>query len=158
MEGNMKWHYGRVARRELDNQLKALRPIAPLRPPKGWVRAIRDSLGMSSAQLGARLGVTSPSVVELEQREASGSISLATLRRAAEALDCTVVYALVPNRTLEETVREQARKVAAKRLSQVSHTMELEAQGINAEDKQAQYEELVESLVRENPRAIWAER
>lgn len=113
---------------------------------------------MSSTQLGARLGITSPSIIELEQREASGSISMSSLLKAAEALDCTLVYALVPNSTLEETFSDQARKVAARRFHQVSHTMELEAQGLNAEDRKAQYEELVETLVRENPRAIWAER
>lgn len=149
----------RTARRQLDSQLQRLKLALPLlRPPKGWIRAIRDSLGMSGAQLGARLGISAPSVAALEQREVSGTVSLATLGKAAKALNCTLVYALVPNDTLEETLRRQAKKAAAKKLSHVSHTMELEAQGLTSEDSKAQYEELVEDLIRENPRAIWTER
>ena len=76
-------------------------------PVRGWIKAIREALGMTTAQLAKRLGVRQPSVVALEQSEARGTIELATLRRVAEALDCTLVYALIPNKPLEATIREQ---------------------------------------------------
>ena len=44
------------------------------------------------------------------------------------------VYALVPRSSLEETVKTQARLVAAERLKRVAHTMLLEAQGLSAEE------------------------
>src|ERR1700732_1529739 len=99
--------------RHLDKRFAALRPLVKSAgPPKGWLRAIRDALGMTTAQFGRRLGVSQPRIVELEQSEVSGGVTLHTLQRAAEALGCRLVYALVPDRPLAETVREQAELVA----------------------------------------------
>lgn len=119
----------RRARQRLDERLLALRPADRFAPPaKGWVRAIRDALGMTRVQLAARMKVRPQTVEALEKSEASGAIQLATLRRAAEALDCTLVHVLVPNRPLEETVNERARAIAVRDLARVAHTMKLEAQ------------------------------
>src|SRR5271154_4280249 len=99
--------------RHLDNRFTSLRPLAKsARPPKGWLRAIRNALGMTTAQFARRLGVSQPRIVELEQSEASGSVTLNTLQRAAGALGCRLVYVLVPERPLAETVHEQAAKLA----------------------------------------------
>src|ERR671914_403124 len=92
-------------------------------PVRGWIKAIREALGMTTAQLARRMGIRQPSVVALEQSEVKGTIELATLRRAAEALDCTLVYALIPNKPLEATVRERARAFARRRLRPVEHSM-----------------------------------
>src|SRR6202162_2401094 len=95
--------------RHLDRRFATLRPLAKSqRPPKGWLRAIRDALGMTTAQLGRRLGVSQPRIVELEQSEVSGKVTLNSLQRAAEALGCRFVYALVPDKRLAEIVRERA--------------------------------------------------
>ncbi len=103
----------------LDAQLAALPPPAGLAPPiRGWIKAIREALGMTSAQFAARLGVKQPSVVAIEQSEARGTIQLDTLRRAATALDCTLVYALVPRTHLEAIVRDRARELARKHLAE----------------------------------------
>src|SRR3546814_5831719 len=109
------------ARARLDDRLRSLRPTQRYAvPPRGWLRAIRDALGMSGRQLGKRLGITPQSVAELERSETLGTIQLKTLRRAAEALDCTLVYALVPNASLAATVEARARKVALRDLARVS--------------------------------------
>src|ERR1700727_1657557 len=92
-------------------------------PVKGWIKGIREALGMSTAQLAARLKIKQPSLVTLEQSEAKGSIELATLRRVAEALDCTLVYALVPNKPLETMVRGRARAFTRKRRSDVCEAL-----------------------------------
>ena len=103
--------------RHLDKRFAALRPLARSnRPPKGWLRAIRDAFGMTSAQFAQRLGVSQPRISELEQSEANGSVTLNTLQRAAEALGCRFVYALVPDRPLAETVRERADLIAERHL------------------------------------------
>ena len=95
------------SRRRLDERFKEIgsseRYAAPVH---GWVKAIRQALGMTTAQLARRMGIRQPSVVALEQSEVRGTIELATLRRAAEALDCTLVYVLIPNKPLDATVRE----------------------------------------------------
>ena len=117
-----------LQRQQLDATRGAdtLRMMAP--PKRGWVRAIRMSLGMTSAQLGRRLGMSAQGAADLERREGDGTITLASLRKAADALDCDVLVALVPRTSLEETINAQARRKAAAERGRVMHTMSLEAQ------------------------------
>lgn len=145
------------ARERLDDRLQGLKPVARFHaPPKGWVRAIRDALGMTGVQLARRLAVRPQSVETLEQSEQSGSIQLKTLRRAAEALDCTLVYALVPNDSLEGAIRGRARKIAMRELGRVAHTMRLEAQ----ETADGNTDERIEAYIRDNvkERDLWNDR
>ena len=141
------------ARRGLDEKLTTLQPVDRYRPPaKGWIRALRDSLGLSSAQLGKRLGVRSQSVDDLEKSEAAGTISLATLRRAGQAMDCTLVYALVPNTSLDAMVQRQAESLARAAISRVSHSMALEDQNVSA-SLQQQIDDYIEDHISE--RDLW---
>jgi len=145
------------ARQRLDERLRLLKPEDRFRPPpRGWVRAIRDALGMTGVQFARRLEIKPQSVDALEQSEASGSIQLRTLRRAAEALDCTLVYALVPNDSLENSVRERARKIALRDLGRVAHTMKLEAQ----ETADGATDERIHAYIRDNvkERDLWDDR
>jgi predicted DNA-binding mobile mystery protein A len=121
-------------------------------PVRGWIKAVRTALGMTTAQLAKRLGVKQPSVVALEQSEAKGTIELATLRRVAEALDCTLVYALVPNKPLETTVRDRARLFAQRRRGPVEHSMLLEDQAVTAKNAEKRLDEIVRET---NPRLFW---
>jgi predicted DNA-binding mobile mystery protein A len=144
------------ARQRLDERLLALKPEDRFRtPPKGWVRAIRDALGMTGVQFAKRLGIRPQSVEALEKSEANESIQLKTLRRAAEALDCTLVYALVPNTSLEGAVRERARKIAKRDLDRVAHTMKLEAQGTGDANLEARIEAYIRDVLKE--RDLWNE-
>ena len=85
------------ARNQIDKRLNALRNADGLStPPRGWIKAIREALGMTSTQLGRRLRVRQPTVFGYEKAEASKSITLESLERVANALDCRLVYVLVP--------------------------------------------------------------
>lgn len=145
-----------VGRRSLDRILLPYRQAATSRPPKGWIRAIRDALGMTAEQLGERMHITQPSVQRLELSEAEGAIQLNTLRRAAEALGCEVVYALVPRKTLRETYEEAAKAVATRELGRVSHSMALEGQAVEDEDEDEQLRRYIAEEL--DPREIWARR
>lgn len=127
-----KWERAAQARRVLDRRF-ASGLVADLRTPPtgGWVRAVRTALAMSQADLAKQLGVSAPAVADLERAEGSGGLTLRRLERVAEELDCTLVYALVPNATLEDAVQRRARTVAAASVGYVGRTMELEAQGID---------------------------
>jgi predicted DNA-binding mobile mystery protein A len=150
----MKKHHLRRARQRLDERLAPLQPGDRFQPPpKGWVRAIRDALGMTGVQFARKLGIRPQSVDALERSEANGAIQLKTLRRAAEALDCTLVYALVPNATLEGAVRERARDIAMRDLGRVAHTMKLEAQDTGTADLDARIEAYIRDVLRE--RDLW---
>ncbi len=145
-----------LARRHLDAKLATLRPTALFaRPQTGWIRTIRQSLGMNAAQLAARMRVSQPRITMLEHGEAAGAINLKTLQRAAEALNCTLVYALVPNEPLEQMVRERARHVAAEHLAAAEHTMLLEDQRVPAEVGEEQLAETTDALVKNGSHALW---
>jgi predicted DNA-binding mobile mystery protein A len=141
-----------LARKALDERLSAWRTVTAA-PPRGWIRAIRESLRMSSADLAARLGTSKQAVSQMERSEADGSIRLETLRRAAGALNCRLVYALVPNEPLEETVDRRAHEVAANELGRVHHTMLLEDQAVEPAPDDALVDELAEDL--KNSRRLW---
>ena len=116
----------RTARRRLDQRLVGL--DLGQRPPRGWVRAIREALGMTTAELAQRMGLTQSRVSQIERSEELGSIRLDTLERAARALNCQVRYVFVPNEPLEEMVQRQARLRAQAEVDAVAHTMALEDQ------------------------------
>ena len=143
-----------LARRRLDERLKTFAGLgAP--PPMGWVRALRDALGLTGAQLARRLGIRPASLSELEKNEAKGAITLATLRRAAEALDCTFVYALVPRQSLEAMVKEAAKSAAEKELAASFHTMALEGQDLRAADKREIVEERATEIAKAGGKRLW---
>jgi predicted DNA-binding mobile mystery protein A len=139
----------------LDQRLAAWRDVPAAAPTRGWLRAIRETLGMPRAEVARRLGVTGQAVASIEKSEAEGSIRLDTLRRAAEALDCTLVYALVPRTSLEEIVDQRARDVARRRVDRVQHTMLLEDQRGGAEDADRLVNELAEQV--KESHSLWRE-
>ena len=110
---------------------------------------------MTTAQLAKRLRMKQPSIVAIEQSEAKGSIELATLRRVAEALDCTVVYAFVPNKPLEAAIRDRARAFMRRRRGPVEHSMLLEDQKVEGTNSEARLDEIVRET---NPRLFWDEQ
>lgn len=144
------------ARRALDERFERIRTLlGESRPHRGWVRAIRDALGMSGAELAARMGVSQSTVVDIERSEADEKVKLATLRRAAEALDCELVYFLVPRTTLEDTVRERARAKAARHLERVAHHSRIEDQELTSDARRAQQDRFAEGLI--DRRGLWAD-
>ncbi len=143
----------RTARKRLDQRLVGL-DLGQM-PPRGWIRAVRDALGMSTSELGRRMGLTQSRVSQIERAEEFGSIRLATLDRAARALNCQVRYVFVPNEPLESMVRHQARLRAEAEVAVVTHTMALEGQAPEPDVIRAQVEELAERLI-DSPR-LWAD-
>jgi predicted DNA-binding mobile mystery protein A len=155
----MQKKHRRVMREQLDNTFSQLSKLRGIQPPvKGWLRSIREALGMSGKQVGERIGVSQPRVVQLEKDELSGAVTLKTLRQAAEAMDCLFVYAMIPRVSLDETIRRQARKVAEKRLSRTSHTMLLEDQVVSNDEREKMLDAKIEDLIREQPKDFWSDK
>ena len=144
------------ARKQLDKRLNKLRNSDALsRPPRGWIKAIREALGMTTTQFGKRLGVSQSTALGFEKSEVSKGITLETLERAARALDCRLVYALVPSKPLELLVEDQARELAKKRLRAISHSMALEDQRVDEADERDHLERLVQKLLNQPGSALW---
>jgi predicted DNA-binding mobile mystery protein A len=145
-----------LRRRQLDKQLNPLQSFARTpRPRQGWIREVRNALGMSARQLAQRLGISQPSVAKFERSEEAETISLKSLRKVAEALDCTLVYAFVPNDSLEATLNQQAERRAYELLQRVEHTMRLEEQGRPAQEIEIERQELAQEMIRTLSRELW---
>ncbi len=93
----------REMRHDLDENLK--KPVRVADAPKnGCIRATRLALNMSTAQLGARMRLTRNCIIKNEGSEMRGEITLSSMRRAAEAMKCRLVYFFVPEEgSLEKT-------------------------------------------------------
>lgn len=155
----MKSRFSELKLRQLDAALDRWRNAdLPARPASGWLKAIRESLGMTATHLAQRLGVTTSTVTRLETSEAADAISLSTLRRAAEAMGCELRYALVPKQSLADTLHARAADLARSRMAAISHTMALEAQSTSQETIEAQTRDLADSLLRGSWRELWREK
>ena len=127
-------------------------------PSQGWVSTIRRAVGMSSAQLAGRMRISRQSLDALEAREIAGAATIDALRRAADALDCDLVYALVPRHgSLESVVTAQARRVAERLVGRAGHTMTLEEQTVPVREAEHQIAVLTRRLLAEWPRDLWDE-
>ncbi len=150
----------KLRQRQLQAQLRRLAGLRATRtaPPKhGWIHEIRTALGMSTHQLARRIGVSQPVVAKYEESEVGGSITLNTLRKTAAALECDLVYSLVPRTSLKEILKARARQVAQRMVQRVSHSMDLEGQRVSDKEIAIQVDELATELLLKRPRALWDE-
>jgi predicted DNA-binding mobile mystery protein A len=154
----MNISFARLKRKQMDASLATLTPLRHVpQPARGWIREIRTTLGLTTAQLASRLSLSQAGVSKLERREADGGVTLNSLRAAADALECDLVYALVPRAgSLSAVMEKRAREIATAAVSRVSHTMRLEDQATSVAAIQEQIEELARDLL-DTPRALWAE-
>ena len=113
---------------QLDRTLQDMR-TSPPRPTSGWISSVREALGITLDQIGKQIGSSRQAVQQLERAEATDRITLGALRRAAEAMGCELVYALVPKSgTFVELAERPVRDRAARDVKSVMHTMMLEDQ------------------------------
>jgi predicted DNA-binding mobile mystery protein A len=133
----MRNEFRKLRLKQLDRSLgpyRAARNVA--RPPKGWIRAIRQAVGVSSGELARRLGTSRQLPLKLEIAEAEDRITLRSLRAIADALDCDLVYALVPRAdSMQDLIEARVRTEAKKRVLEVEHSMALEDQAVGRIDE-----------------------
>lgn len=125
------------------------------RPKEGWIRTLRKALGMSSPQLARRLDISKSQASQIERMETEDRITLKQLRRVAAALECDLVYALVPRQSLDVMLRNRARLKAERLVAQVDAQMKLESQQLSKEKLRDQIVAEAERLLREMPRDFW---
>lgn len=144
-----------MARRHLDKRFQNASPDLLRRPPKGWVQTIRDALGMTTTQLAKRMGLVQSRIVAIEQDEVQDKLTLSTLTKAADALECEFVYALVPRQSLAQIMKSQAFEKAKKAMAETKHTMQLENQSVDEDELQIQFEKLVQKFLESSPKKLW---
>ena len=122
----------------------------------GWIQAARLALGMSLRQLAERVGVSVSALTNFEKREQADSVSLATLKKAANAMDMELVYYFKPkDGSVKNAVEKQARKKAQEILNQSNQTMKLEDQETNSSSQERELERLTKEIVSKMPQNLW---
>ncbi len=147
----------RLQIQQLEPKLKAFSSLQKEAiPPVGWVKAIRTALGITLQQLGDKLSISKQAASTIEQREQDGTITLKSLREAAQALDMELVYALVPkDGSLEELIDRKAHELAIQIVSRTSNSMKLEDQENSQERIKKAIDERADELKREMPKVLW---
>ena len=125
-------------------------------PPTGWIRAIRTAIGMSMRQLGKKLNVTKQGIMDIENRERDGSITLKSLREIARVMDMQLVYGLVPNDgSLDALIDKKAVEVAKQVVMRSAQTMTLEDQANSYIRIETAIRERAEAIKSEMPKILW---
>jgi predicted DNA-binding mobile mystery protein A len=128
----------RLVRLQIDKQLGGIRSIMNInRPLYGWMRTIRTALGMTTTQFAKRMGVSWARVWFMESSEIDDDLIIRTLRETVRLLSYRLVYFFVPEKTLEETVREQAMKTVIENSNNITHSTLLKNQNcleVDSED------------------------
>ena len=130
------------------SDLKSAKNIVP--QSSGWIKTVREAIGMTVSQLAARLGVTQPRITKMESNE--DNLKLSTMKKAAEAMNCEFVYYFKPKTTFQNLVDEQAQKKAEEVLKTVNVNMALENQEI-AEDEAVK--DFASDLINTKIKQIW---
>ncbi len=134
-------------RRRLDRRLEGLGFVVGPRPGRGWIREIREALGMSAFELAERIGITQSRVSQYERAEVDGNIRIATLDMVARSMRCRLCYAVVPEEPLQAMVHRQALDKAATIVAQSGpHAARLVDEARHAENPSLEAEEVSERI------------
>ena len=149
----------KLERLSLDKVFDKLRSVIYVkRPTNGWIKTIRESLGMSVSQLAKRVGVGSSRIYKIENDEIDNKLTLNTLENIARALNCELFYVLVPEKPLQTILEEQAKKKVAKESKSVIHSMFLEGQNLDTEDQKEFIKIQSEDLLHNKMNKIWEDK
>lgn len=146
----------KLIREQLDQKLSPYKLLlSPTLPEKGWIRMMREALGMTTADLAKRTGIQQASLWRIENAELNGEFKLSTMRRIAEGLNMKFVYALMPESSLEAMVQEQAKKIARERLRRLETTMRLENQELSSEEQLKALKDMIDKLLIDESKDLW---
>ncbi len=148
-----------VARQQNRNKLNKMAKTAQFQQPDGgWIRYIRQALGMTGSQLGRRLGgISKESISQKEKAELDKSITMKALHEAAEAMGCKLVYAIVPKQSIESVIGRQAEKRANEIVKNAAIHMSLEDQSIGDEKLHKRIKDLQKEMLETTPKDLWDE-
>lgn len=124
-------------------------------PSEGWIRSVRIALGMSGAQLGRRLGVTRASVSNTEKAELNGGVTLKAMQQMAEGMGCRFVYAIVPEKDIEDVVYQRALVKAREQVKAASVHMALEEQALSKDQLDIEVKRLADEMLDTGSTELW---
>ena len=142
----------KILRSSYQNKFDLYRKDIIARPQQGWLKTIREFLGMTTTQLAKRLEISQPRIIAMEKNERNVKIS--TMERIADTLNCDFSYAFVPRENIDDIIYNQAKKKAQKILDKVNKNMGLENQLAKTDDL---LKDIIEELLDGNIARIWDE-
>ncbi len=143
----------KILRRTYDKKFQEFKQNLKIQiPPQGWIKTLREFLGMTTSQFAKKIGVTQPRVINIEKNEKNLKIS--TMEKIADSLNCEFVYMLVPREKIDDILYKKARQKALKILNKVNQNMQLEDQLAKTDEL---LEDLIEELLDGNLARIWDE-
>ena len=148
----------KLIREQLDNKLSTLKGFtAQGLKSIGWIKTIREALGMTSTNLASRVGVNQSRIIHMEKAERDGNIKISTMEKIADALDMDFVYGFVPRTSLNEMVRQQAKKIALHKMERLDNTMRLEQQELSSEEKERALKDMIDRILIDGQKDFWKE-
>lgn len=142
--------------RQISQQLSPWQDTLNLPTPRfGWIRFIRKALGMTTAQLAKRLNISRGRVVHIELSEVKGAITIQSLKDIAAAMECELVYAIIPRESIDETLKNQAIKIAKEKINYINHSMALENQQVSEQEYKEHFQAMVKLLLEGSPKKLW---
>jgi predicted DNA-binding mobile mystery protein A len=128
-------------------------------PPEGWLRTVRNALGMSGADVAKKMGVTRARVTQAEHAELTGGVTLKSMQATAEAMGCRFVYAVIPpSGRIDDIITAQARKKAMALVGTASKHMALENQALSNDTLTQEVERLTREIAQEMPADFWKDK
>jgi predicted DNA-binding mobile mystery protein A len=128
-------------------------------PPEGWLRTVRNALGMSGAQVANKMGVTRSRVTQAEHAELTGGVTLKSMQATAEAMGCRFVYAVIPvSGRIEDIITAQAHKKALAIVGTASKHMALENQKLPDDKIAREVERITREIASEMPPDFWVDK
>jgi predicted DNA-binding mobile mystery protein A len=125
-------------------------------PPIGWVKAIRNGIGMSMEQLGKKLSISKQAVLDIEKREKEGAVTLKSMQELANAMDMKFVYGFIPNAgSLDQMIEKRALEIAKKIVQRTANTMNLEDQTNSKERIEKAIKERAAEIINKTPKILW---
>jgi len=149
-----------VARRQLQghidrNAVHAQKLFQPNLITEGWIKVMRQALGMSGAQLGRRMEVTRGLVSNTEKAEIEGRVTIKKMQEFADAMDCEFVYCMIPRSEIETTLKERAREKARAIVDRTNTHMALEDQALSREQKEMELDRMTDNILKNELADLW---
>ncbi len=152
----MSYWDNKLMREQLDNKLSKLKEFTVQGLTSiGWIKTIREALRMTSSDLATKVGVNQSRIIHMEKAESEGNIKISTMGKIADAVDMDFAYGFVPRTSLNEMVRQQAKKIALQKMERLDHTIRLEMQELSREEKEKALQDMVDRILIDEPKDFW---
>ena len=152
----MSYWDNKLIREQLDNKLSTLKEFAAQGLTSiGWIKTIREALGMTSTDLASRVGVNQSRIIHMEKAESDGGIKISTMKKVADAINMDFIYGFVPRTSLNEMVKQQAKMIALQKMERLDHTMRLEMQELSKEEKGNALQDMIDRILINEPKDFW---